>query len=390
MKLETVCEINPRLPNNSDELQNVSFLPMSSVSEKGKLLTQETRVLSETKKGFTYFERGDILLAKITPCFENGKAVFTSGLEYQIGYGSTEFHVIRAIQGKANGKYLFYLIWNDAFRFHGQHAMKGAAGQKRVSAEFLKKFKIPLPPMAEQQKIAAILDAADNLRQKDQQLIEHYTALSQSLFLEMFGDPLANENEYEIVNLNDVTSKITDGVHAKPDYTDKGVSFISVKDVTTGTLIFDNCKFISEEAHDKYFKRCNPELGDIIYTKVGATYGRAVIVDVDFPFSLYVSVALIKPIREIINPVFLKEAMVNPAVKRQADKAIKGIGVPDLHLNMIKKFRIPLPPITLQNQFAERIQAIEAQKQQAQASLEKSETLFNSLLQRAFKGELTA
>ena len=82
--------------------------------------------------------------------------------------------------------------------------------------------------------------------------------------------------------------------------------------------------------------------------------------------------------------------MVNPAVKRQADKAIKGIGVPDLHLNMIKKFRIPLPPITLQNQFAERIQAIEAQKQQAKASLEKSETLFNSLLQRAFKGELTA
>ncbi len=119
---------------------------MSSVSEKGKILDQELRVLSETKKGFTYFERGDILLAKITPCFENGKAVFTSELKNLIGYGSTEFHVLRPIQGISDGKYLFYLVWNDSFRHYGQHAMKGAAGQKRISSDFLKNYKIPLPP----------------------------------------------------------------------------------------------------------------------------------------------------------------------------------------------------------------------------------------------------
>jgi len=118
-RLGAVCNINPRLPKDANESQNVSFLSMSSVSEKGKILDQETRVLSETKKGFTYFERGDILLAKITPCFENGKAVLTSDLKNLIGYGSTEFHVLRPIQGIANGKYLFYIVWNDSFRLHG-------------------------------------------------------------------------------------------------------------------------------------------------------------------------------------------------------------------------------------------------------------------------------
>ena len=286
---------------------------------------------------------------------------------------------------KCDETYLYYYLTS----IRSSLVRMGVGGaQPNISAGLIKNLQFPLPPLAEQQKIAAILDAADQLRQKDQQLIDHYTQLSQSLFLQMFGDPVTNSNKYEVVTLGDATSKITDGVHAKPDYTESGIPFISVKDVTTGVLLFDKCKFISEEAHAKYFKRCNPELGDIIYTKVGATYGRAAIVDVSFEFSLYVSVALIKPIRTLINPVYLKEAMVNPAVKRQADKSIKGIGVPDLHLNMIKKFRIPLPPMELQNQFAQHIEKIEQQKQQAQASLEKSQALFNSLLQRAFKGEL--
>jgi type I restriction enzyme S subunit len=265
----------------------------------------------------------------------------------------------------------------------------GGGLQINLGKEDLFSVEIPLPSLPEQQKIASILDAADNLRQKDQQLIEKYTALSQSLFLEMFGDPANNTSKYEVVSLKKVTCKITDGVHAKPEYTDKGIPFISVKDITSGSLFFEKCKYISHEAHCGYFKRCNPEFGDTLYTKVGATYGRSAIVDVEFPFSLYVSVALIKPDKNLINSFYLKEVMASSSIKKQADKAIKGIGVPDLHLNMIKEFKIPLPPISLQKQFAERIQEIEAQKQLALASLEKSEALFNSLLQRAFKGELT-
>jgi len=332
-------------------------------------------------------EPNDVLLSKIVPHIRRCWVVPSAGDLRQIASGEW----IQFRGKKFTPEYLRYFLVSDPFHCLFMNTISGVGGSLlRASPSQVAKIKIPLPPLAEQKKIAAILDAADRLRQKDAQLIAKYNALSQSLFLDMFGDPVTNENHYEVSTLGDVTSKVTDGVHAKPEYTDKGIPFISVKDITTGTLNFEKCKFIAKEAHDKYFKRCNPELGDILYTKVGATYGRASIVDVNFPFSLYVSVALLKPIRDIVNPMYLKEAMVNPVIKRQADKAIKGIGVPDLHLNMIKKFNILLPPITLQNQFAERIQAIETQKQQAQAALQKSEDLFSSLLQRAFKGELTA
>lgn len=268
-----------------------------------------------------------------------------------------------------------------------ESSMKGGT-QKFITLKILRNLKIPLPPLPVQQKIAAILDEADKLRQLNKQFISKYDELTQSLFLEMFEDPVTNPKGMKTVTLNEITSKITDGVHAKPEYTEEGIEFISVKDITTGELRFGKCKYISEEAHKKYFKRCNPEYLDILYTKVGATYGRPVIVDVKQEFSLYVSVALIKPLKNLINPFFLKEAMGNVAVKRQADRSIKGIGVPDLHLNMIKKFIIPLPDMKLQNQFAERVRAIESQKAQAQQGLEKAEELFKSLLQRAFKGEL--
>lgn len=282
-------------------------------------------------------------------------------------------------------KYLFHF-------FRGKEAEIAQLGTgstfKAITIGTLKDLKIPLPSLDQQKKIAAILDEADSYRQKTKELLAKYDELTQSLFLDMFGDPVSNPKGCEIVTLDDITLKITDGVHAKPEYTDSGVPFISVKDITTGVLKFENCKFISEEAHRKYYKRCNPEHLDILYTKVGATYGRAAIVDVTKEFSLYVSVALIKPKKEIINPFFLKEVMNNPVIKRQADKSIKGIGVPDLHLNMIKKFLLPLPPIETQLLFSDRVAIIEQHKAQAQVSLLKSEELFNSLLQRAFKGEL--
>ena len=129
--LNDVVEINPSLPKEIDASQQVSFLGMASVSEQGTILSQESRILSETRKGFTYFERGDVLLAKITPCFENGKAILVSDLQHPIGYGSTEFHVLRSKIGFLDSKYLFFMVWNDRFRFLGEKAMRGAAGQKK-------------------------------------------------------------------------------------------------------------------------------------------------------------------------------------------------------------------------------------------------------------------
>lgn len=332
-------------------------------------------------------QKGDILISHINSPKHLGKSALYQGYPEKIIHGMNLLSM-RVNKKLCFPKYLFYFLQTKDYKEQINKVSNQSVNQASFSTTSLKLLQIPLKDLPTQQKIAALLDKADELRQYNKQLIQKYDALTQSLFLDMFGDPVSNPKAMNVVKLKDVTSKITDGVHAKPEYTESGIPFISVKDITTGTLLFEKCKFISLEAHKKYFKRCNPEYLDILYTKVGATYGRPAIVNSHKEFSLYVSVALIKPLREIINPKYLREALGNVAVKRQADKAIKGIGVPDLHLNMIKEFLLPLPAMELQNQFAERVQLIEQQKEQAQQALQKSEDLFTSLLQKAFRGEL--
>jgi type I restriction enzyme S subunit len=360
---------------------------MAAVSESGEIISQVDRPFGEVAKGYTYFAEGDVLMAKITPCMENGKATFVHKLKNPAGFGSTEFHVLRP-GSEIDGKYLFYMIWNPLFRKVAGRNMTGTAGQKRVPSSFLKGFNIPLPPLPDQKRIAAILDKADSIRRKRQEAVRLAEELLSSTFLDMFGDPETNPNGVKVVQLSEIATRITDGVHQKPNYTSTGVPFISVKDITTGTLKFDNCKFVSLEDHQMFTKRCKAEQFDILYTKVGATYGRPAIVDIDREFSLYVSVCLIKPDRKQVDSNYLNAVLGTKAIKRQADKRIKGIGVPDLHLDQIQQLLIPLPAMEEQREFARRVAVIEKLRSSHLDALTELDNLFNSLVQRAFKGEM--
>lgn len=264
----------------------------------------------------------------------------------------------------------------------------GGVGLKHVTKGVVQDLDIPLPSLDYQKQSETILNKASSVIRKRQKSIELSEQLMDSVFLEMFGDPIDNAKGWDVVRLDSVCSKITDGVHFKPNYVDSGVPFISVKNITTGKLIFDACKYISMEDHQKYIKRCKPEYGDILYTKIGATYGRPAIVDTYDEFSLYVSVALIKPKKELIKPEFLLAALSNPAIKHQADRSIKGAGVPDLHLVEIKSFLIPLPPIKIQDEFVSIVKSIHSKAGKLSTAHEYSVDLLNSLSQRAFKGEL--
>ena len=260
--------------------------------------------------------------------------------------------------------------------------------QPGVNSTKLKELIVPVPPLAEQKRIAAILDQADAVRRKRQHALQLADDFPSSLFYEMFGDPVHDPKGWPVVPLEDICTHITDGVHAKPTYTETGVPFISVKDVTTGRLSFDDCKFIAEEDHRQFTRRCRPEQMDILYTKVGATYGRPALVDTKREFSIYVSVALIKPNSKLVDPTFLHEAMASKEVKWQADRSVKGAGVPDLHLIEIRSFKLPLPPMSVQREFVKKTEKIHEIQRQMQDSLKETDDLFNSLVQRAFRGEL--
>ena len=241
-----------------------------------------------------------------------------------------------------------------------------------------------LPNIEEQKKIANELNKVSNLISLRKQQLSKLDELVKSRFIELFSDPIDNPKAFPIRKLKTLSRKISDGVHAKPQYTETGRPFLSVVNINKGVINFEGCKFVSEDAYQKMIKSTHPERGDVLYTKVGATYGIPAYVDTDTEFCLYVSVCLIKPLHEEINSRFLSLSMGMPYVKRQADSRIKGIGVPDLHLNQISEFDILCPPRDLQEQFIAFVEQTDKSKFEIQKSLEKLETLKKALMQKYF------
>ena len=159
--LSNLCTINPPKPKRLDDALHVSFIPMERIKEDGTHLGFDNRSIYEVKKGFTYCAENDILFAKITPCMENGKGAIMQGLTNKIGFGSTEFHVLRPIEGVTTSTWLFYLTKLDLFRKDAAQNMTGTSGQKRVPASYLENFMISPPSMAAQKKFIRIVKHAD-------------------------------------------------------------------------------------------------------------------------------------------------------------------------------------------------------------------------------------
>ncbi len=265
-----------------------------------------------------------------------------------------------------------------------------------ISTPSLLGIQIPLPPLLEQQKIASILDAADSLRQKDQQLIEKYNALSQSLFLEMFGDPVINPHNFPSYKLSDAYINAKEGTKCGPfgsalkkfEYTEKGVPVWVMDNIQKSNFVFEKCLFITEE---KYLSLNNYSTlkGDIIISRAGTVGKMCVVPDGYKQAIISTNLIRLRLDNKILLPLFFVLLMKYFATNIGRIKTGPDGSFTHMNTGVLNDLTFPFPPISLQIQFYEHIQLIEAQKQQAQASLQKSEALFNSLLQRAFKGELT-
>ena len=189
---------------------------------------------------------------------------------------------------------------------------------------------------------------------------------------------------------------ITDGTHQTPTYSDSdsGIPFISSKDVTKEFIDWSNIKYITKELHSELYKRVAPQIDDILLAKNGTT-GVAAIVDTDKIFDIYVTLALIRPNKEIILPRFLLQVINSPICKNQFDEHLTGIGVPNLHLRDIRTTMIPLPPtLAEQQRIVNRIESMFAKldeaKEKAQNVVDGFETRKAAILHKAFTGELTA
>ena len=162
-RLDECCVINPKKSNDKHLIPGltVSFVPMTAVSENGRIATSKTVLFDNVKSGFTYFKENDVLFAKITPCMENGKGAIARGMTNKIGFGSTEFHVLRPINGVSNSSWIYILTTFIEFRKSAAKNMTGTAGQRRVPATFLESYKISLPPIKLQDQFADFVAQVD-------------------------------------------------------------------------------------------------------------------------------------------------------------------------------------------------------------------------------------
>lgn len=187
--LDNLCIINPKKNADArleDENLNISFIPMSSVSEDGTITNVETKTVRELKKGFTYFADNDVLFAKITPCMENGKGAIARDLENGIGFGSTEFHVLRP-KDNCNAIWLYTLLSFPEFRTEATNHMTGSAGQRRVPAKYLASYRTVIPPISEQKLFAQFVENAEKSKLATQKSIDELESLKKSLMQEYFG-----------------------------------------------------------------------------------------------------------------------------------------------------------------------------------------------------------
>jgi type I restriction enzyme S subunit len=286
-------------------------------------------------------------------------------------------------------KYLWYFIKSNIFTKQIDKIITGSA-QPNFGPSHLKKVKIPLPPLSQQQKIANILDAADALRQNDKALIAKYDELTQSLFLDMFGDPVSNPKGWEkreIVNLINHNRPITYGIlMPKEDVKPFGIPYIKVVDVKDGQILHDKVCHTTEEIESKY-KRSRLKENDLLLSIRGHV-GRICIVP-----EIYINANITQDTARLdfkkeIEPLFAEYCLGSKEFQRYMSKYVKGAGVKGINLGDLKKLLLIVPDMGIQKKFVEYSQSLKIQKTIAQASLAKSEELFNSLLQKAFKGEL--
>lgn len=260
----------------------------------------------------------------------------------------------------------------------------------------LQNIDFELSPLPTQQKIAAILDKADELRQYNKQLIEKYDALTQSLFLDMFGDPSKNSKKWEIDSFGSYITVLTD-YHANGSY-ESLKEVVELKDERDFALMvrttdleknnFDNdVKFITEEAYN-FLTKSKVFGNEIIINKIGSAGNVYLMPILNRPVSLGMNAFLLRFNEKQLNVIFTYFLLKTKYCESEIQKRVKGAVTKTIRKDAIREIPIIVPPIDLQNQFAERVQLIETQKQQAQEALAKSEELFQSLLQRAFKGEL--
>lgn len=259
-----------------------------------------------------------------------------------------------------------------------------------IKMGMLTNFPMPVPPLPEQQRIIVALDdafaAIDTAKANAEQNLKKAKELFESYLHGVFENI---GEDWEEKRLEDICEKITDGVHKKPTYVSEGIPFIKINNLTEDSKIsFKDVSYITMEDHELFCKRTKPEKGDILITKDG-TIGVVRVIETDIEFSIFVSVALIKPISKEITP-YLKYVLTSPLIQSQIKP--KGAALKHLYLKDLRKFTIPVAPFKKQRSIVQKLDALSSKISRLESiyqhKIDYLKELKKSVLQKAFNGKL--
>lgn len=398
--LDETATLRPNKREVTEELNDtddVSFVPMDCLNAGTKqLAAHEVRPLGSVYRSYTYFRDGDVLLAKITPCFENGKLGIARCLANGVGFGSSEFFVIRPMPGLLP-EYIYYFLSQQSFRDTTKLRMSGAVGHKRVPNELLAKLPIPLPSLEEQQRIGAVLDEAfeglDRARENAEANLENARELFESV-LEAELAAVGRSNE---TSLGEHIDLLAGYAFKSAGYTDDqhAMRLMRGDNIVPGAVRWGGAKYWPIDDCDTY-EKFQLFADDVLiamdrtWIKAGIKY--AVLSDDDVPSLLVQRIARLRCLASL-DTHFLSILIGSKSFERYVLSIQTGSGVPHISPTQIRDFKIPLPDIDTQAQIVERLMIVKNGSNDLSEAhskkLQDLDDLRQSLLQKAFAGELT-
>lgn len=338
VKLGDVCKINPK----KSEISNlppetiVSFVPMATVNEHRKsFVPTEERTLSEVYSGYTYFQNGDVLLAKVTPCFENGKSGIATGLTNNIGFGSSEFFVLRPNPDRVLSDYIYRLICTDAFIEQGKTKMTGTGGLQRIPRDFISSYSIPLPPLAVQEEIVAEIESYQKIIDGARQVVENYKPMIKI-------DPA-----WPTAKVGEVVDFISGVTLSVGDCLDpNGLPLITIADVTEdGLLNTSNIRRVNPGKSVNYLQR-----GDLLFNWRNGSkelVGKTALFDLDGEYIFASFLLGIRPHANIDSTflwLLLNQYRVEKRYMQFMRQNVNGL----FNRDELKDVVIPVPPVDVQ------------------------------------------
>lgn len=369
VRLRHIARINPPTPAfdklaDDDEL---TFLPMEAVWPGARLNLSRRRKKKDVITGYTRFQDGDVLVPKITPTFEAGRAVLIRGLLGGVGAGTTELHVLRP-QPQLDARYLLYHVNTHSFLKFGEAEMYGVAGQQRVPDEFLRNLAVQIPPLEEQRRIAdfldietARIDAIINKRRLQAELLDEGRQAEMASCVsttepDSYAHPLVGRipTSWPVLHFRRVIPAINVGVVVNPStyFTGSGVPFIHGFNVRSGWIDSRGMKFMSKESND-LLSRSKVYCGDVLVVRAGAP-GRSAVVTDEFDGANCASVLILRR-GELVLPDFLAAFINAPAGRGQVGVAQYGAAQEVISASQVLAFQIPVPDLREQRSRVARL-----------------------------------